>query len=180
MLGKSNHLPIARFEVGFIDDPYLGISLNLYCCGCWHRCPGCQNPELQDPDSPLCKKLTVEEVIEEIKKNVELIDSVVFLGGDFGYYPQQLRQISEIVKKRFNKRCVLYTGFTLEQLRPEVLDFIDIVVDGEYKQELHRDGFPASSNQRLWVKEGKKWKQVDSDTTPLSKLLRSRLGVGDD
>jgi len=116
----------------------------------------------------------VEEVIEEIKKNVELVDSIVFLGGDFGYYPQELRLISEAVKKQFNKRCVLYTGFTLEQLRPEVLDFIDVVVDGKYKRELHRDGFPASSNQRLWLKVGKVWKQVDPDTTPLAKLLRSR------
>jgi len=44
---------------------------------------------------------------------------------------------------------VLYTGRKYEEIKPELRDLFDIIVDGPYVEELKTGGFPASSNQRV-------------------------------
>lgn len=48
----------------------------------------------------------------------------------------------------------MFTGYTIEQVRSgdskQVLEYIDVLIDGEYKEELNDNrGLRGSSNQRI-------------------------------
>ena len=161
-------LPIAKFEIGFIDDPFLRPSLNIYVCGCWHKCKNCQNKELQDPDSELCQRYTLSQICQKIDtiKN-SFVKSIVYLGGDFGFYPIRLFEISKFAHE-CNLANVFYTGFKLEDINPKYLAHIDVVIDGKYIEELKQDSFPASLNQRVWVKKEGRFVAIDPKILPIN------------
>lgn len=161
-------LPIAKFEVGFIDDPMLRVSLNIYVCGCWHNCSGCQNPELQKVENSYTVWYKLEDIYRKIDESLPLIESVVYLGGDFAYYPQELTEIAKYVenKKIYN---VLYTGFVLEDIvNQEFMKYMDVIIDGKYEEKLKQDIFPASSNQRVFIKIDDEFVEILPKSLPIN------------
>ena len=62
------------------------------------------------------------------------------------------------IKSEIKKPISLYTGREFEILPDELLDHLCMVVCGPYRQDLHQDGWRASSNQRVFKKEGDIWK----------------------
>lgn len=65
-------------EIAFLETT--GISYNIYFVGCSIRCSDCHNPQLWDPQSG--KEVSVQTVVKDIEKNLELIDNVCILGGE--------------------------------------------------------------------------------------------------
>lgn len=131
-----------------VDGP--GFRTSIYLSGCNHDCPGCHNPEAQDPlfgDSFSLRQLM--DIVREEDFNVTLS------GGDPLFYPDKLKTLVEALKMD-GRDVWVYTGYTWEEILsdPILLDAIskaDVLVDGRFCQELYDPDlrFKGSSNQRI-------------------------------
>lgn len=132
----------------FVDGE--GIRFTIFFQGCLRNCPGCHNPATHDLNGG--KILDTSEIISAIKKN-PLLAGITLSGGE------PFLQIAPAVElaratKNFGLDVWCYTGFKLEEIPPdaeELLQNIDVLVDGEYIEEL-RDlelNFRGSKNQRV-------------------------------
>jgi len=141
-------------------------ALVIYCCGCPHNCSDCQNKELQSITSEFCTQVHVKDICKIVKRT-EMIESVVYLGGDFGVYLPQYLIISEVAKQRglYN---ILYTGFKFEEIDKKFLKYTDVVIDGKYIKKLKQDKFPASKNQKVWLRQKGIWAVIDPITLPIN------------
>lgn len=139
----------------FIDVPDK-IAYAIYFSGCSIRCKGCQNKELWEKTNGT--KLTLHEVKKEIDEH-PLAEAIVFLGGE---PTDQKEFLQELCAQITNKQKVLYTGREFEALPDELTKHLDMIICGPYRSELHREGWPASSNQRVFTncgsKKGNQWK----------------------
>lgn len=131
-----------------------GIRVALFISGCSHHCKGCHNPESWNPNNG--KKFT-KETKEKLFKLIDkpYIDGLTLTGGD-PLYKDNIKDVANLCmefKQRFpNKTIWLYTGYSFEEIKQlKFLAFVDVVVDGEFKEEL-RDitlPFKGSSNQKI-------------------------------
>lgn len=126
----------------------VGLRNSVYVAGCIHHCPGCHNPQSWDFNNG--HDMTVEEVFNEVYDDY---CDVTLTGGDPAL---QHRECLDLCKrlKAHGKNIWMYTGYLYEDLKarcPELLKFIDVLVDGRYDQKL-RDvttRFCGSTNQRI-------------------------------
>ena len=91
------------------------------------------------------------------------------LGGE-PLAPYNIKDTIEILEgvltRRPETRVICWTGYTFEEIiksrRKEVLNYIDVLIDGRYQSELHVDGHKfGSSNQRIInVKESLKQNKI--------------------
>lgn len=133
-----------------------GVRSVIWTQGCAHNCPGCHNPQTHDFNGGFLKE------IEELKEEIRLLknqDGITLSGGDPFFQVEACLEIAKYCHKLgLNVWC--YTGFTFEQLlklipkQPkilELLNYIDILVDGRFIQELKSFDvvFRGSKNQRI-------------------------------
>jgi anaerobic ribonucleoside-triphosphate reductase activating protein len=144
---------VARIFTSFADVPD-SIATAVYFSGCSIRCKGCHNKQLWDQASGT--KMTVEDVVKKIQGN-SLAEWAAFLGGEPTDQMEFLVSICKQVKEMTEKSIALYTGREFEVLSSPLLDYLSLVVCGPYRQELHVDGWPASANQRVFIKKDELW-----------------------
>jgi len=147
------HGYIARVCTSFIDVPDK-IAVAVYFSGCSLRCKGCQNKHLWEKSNGT--EMTVDDVLDRIKKN-PLAQAVVFLGGEPTDQIDFLTELCKQIKKIETKELVLYSGREFETLPSQLTDLLDLVVCGPYREDLHVNSWPASSNQRVLQKQGNSW-----------------------
>lgn len=143
----------------------LGVRTSLFVSGCTHRCKGCFNEMAWD--FHYGNDFT-QETIEEILKSVEpgYIKGLTLLGGEPMELPNQrgLLALLRQFKQRFPQKDIwCYTGYLYEsdllnpqgrahcEVTDEFLSYIDILVDGEFVEDLYDISlkFRGSKNQRL-------------------------------
>jgi len=95
------------------------------------------------------------QIMEKI--NNPLTSYVAFLGGEPTDQLQFLLHMCGRIQKETNKKIALYTGREFEILPKELLVFPLLIVCGPYQKKLHQEGWPASSNQRVFKKKGQTW-----------------------
>lgn len=162
-------VPIVGYEVTLNDNPFLDISLSIFCSGCINNCKGCHNEHLQDPRYGESTSTTT--ILSEIEKRKELIESVVFLGGDWINYQEDLFIIIKYIKTQLNSHCnaILYTGNLINDIKVNVLNYIDIVIDGKYDNtKLNSLPFPASTNQRVFIQKEGMFTNVPFTSLPIN------------
>ena len=136
-----------------------GVSVVLWVSGCDHKCYHCHNPELWDETYGKCFGRKENQIlINELNKT--FINNLVLSGGD-PLYKSNLESIYILVrsiKYRFqeSKKIWLYSGFTYEQIledkyKKRILQYIDILIDGEFQEKLSSHTYPwaGSTNQRV-------------------------------
>lgn len=146
----------------------IGIRTTLWVSGCNHHCNGCHNSCTWSIYSG--KQFDNDALFELVRSlNDSHITGLTLSGGD-PLHPENRNYIAYLVpfiKYNFPKKDIwLYTGYTLEELLnsndyrvDKILSYIDILVDGEYKEELKDISYPwaGSSNQHIWKHNKDSW-----------------------
>lgn len=153
---------------GVVKESYtdgLGIRYTVFVQGCKHACDNCHNPETWCFEGG--NIFNIKNLVEDIRLN-PMLDGVTISGGDPMYKPYETLELIREIKKNTSLNIWLYTGFTFEECIQdtkmfEILKEVDVLVDGEYKEDLRslQLRFRGSSNQRIIdVKKSLEYKKV--------------------
>ena len=142
----------------------VGIRVSVFVSGCTNHCKGCFQPETWDFDyGQEYTQETEDYIIEELSKSY--YDGLTILGGE-PFEPSNQREvvklIRRVIKELPEKNIWMYTGFTYDkdlvpggcrhiECTDEILDSIDILVDGRFVLEQRNIclNFRGSENQRI-------------------------------
>lgn len=132
-----------------------GVRVSIFFQGCTFNCKNCFNPETHDFNGGVeFTDETIEQVLDLCGK--EYVVGLSVLGGE-PMHPVNIEGTTRLAKafkeKYPNKTIWAWTGFTYEDYLKdkEVMKYIDVLVDGQYKDELHNPTlkWKGSSNQRV-------------------------------
>lgn len=133
-----------------------GIGVALFTQGCPYHCKNCFNPETWDFDKGIdWTKETENNIIELLKP--EYITRLSILGGE-PLIERNIAPLTALLKRVKgiypDKQVWLYTGGdfeVLEGLYEEIFQYIDILIDGRYVDDLrdYKLKWRGSSNQRI-------------------------------
>ena len=166
-----NYADIKRYDVA--NGP--GVRVSVFVSGCTHRCPGCFNEEAWDFNfgKPFTQE-TIDYIIDLLKP--DFYKGITFLGGEpLEHVNQQgLLPLARKIREVYPEKSIwCFTGYDFEKdvlgrminewpETKELLSYIDVLVDGQYVDELRdpRLKYNGSSNQRVIdvqnsVKQGK-------------------------
>ncbi len=155
-----NYAEIKTYDIA--NGP--GVRTSLFVSGCTHRCQNCFNEETWDfhYGNPFTTE-TEDYLISTLRP--DYIKGLTLLGGEPLEHKNQQGLLSFLrrVKKELPQKDIwCYTGYTFETdvlgkmykdwpETKELLSYIDVLVDGEFVQELKQLElrFRGSANQRL-------------------------------
>ncbi|GAB4266167.1 4Fe-4S single cluster domain-containing protein [Deferrisoma sp.] len=131
-----------------------GNRLTLWVQGCRRGCPGCFNPDLQDP---LGGRADTAGAIAERALAMAPWEGVSLSGGEpfdqAGPVAAFVRVLGERLGRSFD--VIAFTGYRLGDLRAgardqgELLSLVDLLIDGPYRAELPpAPPLRGSANQR--------------------------------
>ena len=141
-----------------------GVRVTLFVSGCTHHCKGCFNEMTWD--FQYGREFT-EEDIDKLIKLLEpsYVAGLTLLGGEPMEYRNQqgLLPLLRKVKEAYPDKTIwCYTGYLYEkdilenfcgkwEETREMLSYLDVIVDGEFVEELKDISlrFRGSSNQRI-------------------------------
>ena len=133
-----------------------GIGVALFTQGCPYHCKNCFNPETWDFNKGTdWTKETENKIIELLKP--EYITRLTILGGE-PLIERNIEPLTALLKRVKDiypdKQVWLYTGGdfeVLEGLYEEIFQYIDILIDGRYIDDLrdYKLKWRGSSNQRI-------------------------------
>ncbi len=131
-----------------------GVRVSIFFQGCPFHCKGCFNSETWDFDlGTEFDDATINKVLEVASP--DYIKGLSILGGEplyKGTIDATIKLCKSFKEKYPNKTIWLWTGFTWEKIENrEILKYLDVLVDGQFKEELHdpRLKWCGSSNQRV-------------------------------
>ena len=141
---------------GFADDSIVdgpGIRLTVFCQGCPHHCPGCQNPETWAFEGGTL--FSPEDILQRVQSN-PLVRGVTLSGGEPFAQAKENAVLASLLKAA-GYEVAAYSGYTFEELQngtPEqqqLLQSLDVLIDGPYREEERSLDllFRGSRNQRI-------------------------------
>lgn len=132
-----------------------GVRVSIFVQGCTFNCKNCFNPETHDFNGG--KEFT-EETLEHILDlcDNENVEGLSILGGE-PMHPKNIDDATKLAKKfkeYFPKKSLwAWTGYLFDKYLKdkEIVKYLDVVVDGQYVDELHNFTLEwrGSSNQRV-------------------------------
>lgn len=140
-----------------------GVCVSVWTQGCPHRCKGCFNPETWEINGgyKIDEDKAIAEIMEAITAN-GVSRNLSILGGE-PLAPNNLEftlKLLRTAKEKYpNIKTFVWTGYTYENLSPNILGDIDILIDGQFILEERDITLPlrGSKNQRILdIKEIKK------------------------
>ena len=132
-----------------------GVRVSIFMQGCTFNCKNCFNPETHDFNGGReFGDDTIERVLELC--SLDHIVGLSILGGE-PMHPKNIDGTTKLAKafkeKYPNKNIWVWSGFLFDRdlMDKEVLKYIDVLVDGQYQDELHNPKlkYCGSSNQRV-------------------------------
>ena len=132
-----------------------GVRVSIFMQGCTFNCKNCFNPETHDFNGG--KEFTDDTInrVLELCDN-ETIRGLSILGGE-PMHPKNIEgttKLAKAFKKKYpNKDLWIWSGFLFDKnlKDKEVVKYVDVLVDGQYIDELHNPTlkWKGSSNQRV-------------------------------
>lgn len=132
-----------------------GVRVSIFFQGCAFHCKNCFNPETWDFKAG---KDFNDEVINKILDlcDDESIAGLSMLGGE-PWHPLNIEgttKLAKAFKERFpNKNIWSWSGFNFEDYlsKQDGIKFVDVIVDGQFVDELRNPNlkWKGSSNQRV-------------------------------
>ena len=143
-----------------------GVRVSIFMQGCAFNCKNCFNPETHDfKGGKEFTDATINRILELCDN--ENVEGLSILGGE-PMHPNNIEGTTKLVKafkaKYPQKNVWAWSGYKFDKdlKGQEVLNYIDVLIDGVYKDELHDPTLEwrGSSNQRVIdvqksIKEGK-------------------------
>lgn len=132
-----------------------GVRVSVFVQGCIFNCINCFNPETHDFEGG--KGEFTDEKIAFILDlcEKEYIEGLSILGGE-PLHPKNIEGVTKLArlfKKRFPKKNLwVWSGYLYEELQDkEIFNYVDVLVDGRYIDELHDFTLEwrGSANQRV-------------------------------
>lgn len=133
-----------------------GVRISIFMQGCTFKCKNCFNPETHDFNGGL--EFT-DETIDKVLSlaGYEYVKGLSVLGGE-PMHPVNIEGTTRLVKafkeKYPDKNVWVWSGFLYEDImerNKEIFNYIDVLVDGQFKEEIHNPTLKwcGSSNQRV-------------------------------
>ena len=132
-----------KFNRSLVDGP--GVRTVVFFQGCDLRCKGCQNPSTWEMKNGT--EVTTDELVTILEKEV-VNKKVTFSGGE----PlMQVEALIDVVKKLKDFDIAVYTGHEYEDVPQELLENINYIKTGSFKEELKSTVKPyvGSTNQEF-------------------------------
>lgn len=132
-----------------------GVRVSIFMQGCSFNCKNCFNKETHDFDGGKeFSETTINRILELCQK--EYIQGLSILGGE-PLHPKNIEgttALAKAFKQAYpNKNIWVWSGFLFDRdlQNKEILNYIDVLVDGLFIEELHdfRLEWRGSSNQRV-------------------------------
>ena len=132
-----------------------GVRVSIFMQGCSFHCKNCFNPETWDFKSGTeFTDETIDKIID--LANNDYIKGLSILGGE-PMHPNNIKGTTKLAKKFKeiypDKTIWVWSGFLFDRdlKDKEVLNYIDVLVDGRYEDELHDFTlkWKGYSNQRV-------------------------------
>lgn len=137
-----------------------GFRCSVWLSGCLRKCPGCFNPEAQNPEfgKPFDKEAR-EKIFKELSDRN--CDGLSLLGGEplskCSDNRKQVVQLCRECKERFPEKDIyLWSGYTFEEIAEDrsmrdILNYVDCIIDGPFVESKKDLSCPlrGSSNQRV-------------------------------
>ena len=132
-----------------------GVRVSIFMQGCGFHCKNCFNKETWDFDAGKdFNQKTIDEVLNLC--SADYIKGLSILGGE-PMHPKNIEGTTKLAKafkeKYPDKNVWVWSGFKFdEDLKDkEVLNYVDVLVDGRYEDDLHDFTLKwrGSSNQRV-------------------------------
>ncbi len=140
-------------KMDIADGP--GVRVSIFMQGCSFHCKNCFNENTWDYEGGLEFN---QDVIDDILKisGEDYIKGLSILGGE-PMNPINIKgteMLAKAFKERYPEKTVwVWSGYTYEDYlsKQDALKYIDVIVDGQYKDELHNPklNWRGSENQRV-------------------------------
>ena len=143
-----------------------GVRVSIFMQGCSFHCKNCFNKETWDFEGGQeFTDDTINKVLELCNKPE--VKGLSILGGE-PMHPTNIEgttKLAKAFKEKYPEKTIwTWTGFKYEDIKDkDVFNYIDVLVDGQYKDELHDPTlkWKGSSNQRVIdIKESKKENKI--------------------
>ena len=143
-----------------------GVRVSIFMQGCSFHCKNCFNKETWDFEGGQeFTDDTINKVLELCNKPE--VKGLSILGGE-PMHPTNIEgttKLAKAFKEKYPEKTIwTWTGFKYEDIKDkDVFNYIDVLIDGQYKDELHDPTlkWKGSSNQRVIdIKESKKENKI--------------------
>ena len=139
-------------KMDIADGP--GVRVSIFLQGCTFNCKNCFNPETHDFNGgEEFTDETIQDVLDLCDK--EFITGLSILGGE-PMHPKNIKgtiKLAKAFKERYPDKTIWsWSGFLIDNIvDKEVLNYLDVLVDGQYVDELHNPTLKwcGSENQRV-------------------------------
>lgn len=134
-----------------------GRRLGIWTQGCSRRCPGCISKHTWEFDET--KRVGWDRVSELLHQHRSKADGLTISGGEPFDQLAELVHLLELATGAGYTDILLYTGYTLEELRSALGDkfqllrrLVSVIIDGPFVSQLRTDlVWKGSDNQRMHV-----------------------------
>ncbi len=139
-------------KMDIADGP--GVRVSIFVQGCEFHCKDCFNKETWNFDKG--QEFTSDTILRVLElASEDYIQGLSILGGE----PLHHRNIDGTIslakafKEKYPKKDIwIWTGYLYENIvNKDILNYADVIVDGQFQEELHdfRLKWRGSSNQRV-------------------------------
>lgn len=144
-----------------------GVRVSIFVQGCTFNCKNCFNPETHDFAGG---KEFADETIARVLQLCENdgVEGLSILGGEplHAKNIDGVTRLAKAFKQKFPQKTLwVWSGFLFENYvkEKEIVQYIDVLVDGQYVDELHNPtlDWRGSENQRVIdVKKSLKYQKI--------------------